>query len=195
MAQTPDQHWQATPNYPPNNPPNYQPSTAPAAPAAPPATGNPAAGPPATGQYQYPQQPDQPVGPPQYPVIERREPAAAGPPAYGNQPPDNRAAYPQDPRVQGAAGQGQGVAGPPGAGPPIQGPIQGPPIQGPPVRPAAPQAPFVLSPPEAAALDRLLNGLGKAEQGDPRPGVEVLSLEVRRRVRQRPAAAAPTKAS
>jgi TIGR03009 family protein len=140
MAQTPEQHWQATPNSPPNYPPNYQPSTAP---ASPPATGNPAAGAPPPDQNRYPQQPNQPVGPPQYPTIERR------PPADGNPPPDNRAAYPpQDPRAQGIPGQGPPLAGPPAAGQPIQGP---------PVRNAAPQAPFVLSPPEAAALDNLLN--------------------------------------
>ncbi len=140
MAQTPEQHWQATPN-PSNYPPNYQPSTAP---ASPPATGNPAAAAPATGQYQNPQQPDQPVGPPQYPTIERRGPALAGQPVYGPEPPpDNRTTYPQqDPRAQGAAGQGP--------------PLAGPPIQGPPVRPQAPQAPFVLSPPEARALENLL---------------------------------------
>ena len=146
LAQAPEQHWQATPNYPPNYPPNYQPATAQ---AGPPATGNPAASPPAAGQYQYPQQPDQPVGPPQYPGIERRQPAPAGPPGYGNPPPDNRAAYPQqDPRAQGGPGQGPPVAGPPAAGQPIQGP---------PVRTRAPQAPFVLSPAEAEALDRLLS--------------------------------------
>ncbi len=149
MAQTPEQHWQATPNYPPNNPPNYQ---APTAPASPPATGNPAPAAPATGQYQNPQQPDQPVGPPPYPTIERREPIPAGPPTSSNQPPDNRTAYPpQDPRLQDPRAQGQGgmlpVAGPP---------IAGPPIQGPPLRNAPPQAPFVLSPPEAKALENLL---------------------------------------
>jgi TIGR03009 family protein len=133
MAQTPEQHWQAAPNYPSNYPPNYQPSTAPGGPGP---AGYPAAGPPTAGQYQNPQQPDQPVGPPQYPTIERRQPA------YGNQPPDNRAAYPQDPRAQGAAGQGQPAAGQPN--------------QGPPMRNAAPQAPFVLSPEQAAGLDNLL---------------------------------------
>ncbi|MGO9110574.1 MAG: hypothetical protein ACLP9L_15230 [Thermoguttaceae bacterium] len=135
MAQAPEQHWQATPNNPSSYPPNYQPSTAP---AGPPVAGSPTAGPPAAGQYQNSQQPDQPVGPPQNPTIERRQLAPAGQPAYGNQPTDTHGAYPlQDPRAQGAAGQGQ-------------------PIQGPPVRNAAPQAPFVLSPQEAAALDNLL---------------------------------------
>jgi len=144
MAQTPEQHWQATPNYPQNNPPNYQPSTTPST-----APGNPATAAPATGQYQNPPQPDQPVGPPQYPTIERRQPPAAGQPAYGPQsPPDNRAAYPpQDPRTQGVAGQSPPAMGPPAAGPPIQGP---------PMRNAGPQAPFVLSPQEAAALENLL---------------------------------------
>ena len=70
LAQAPEQHWQPTPNYPANYPPNYQPSTAP---AGPPATGNPVA-----GQYQNPQQPDQPVGPPQYPTIDRRPAGPAG---------------------------------------------------------------------------------------------------------------------
>ncbi len=149
-AQAPEQHWQATPNYPQNNPPNYQPATA-QNPA--PAPGNPAAGPsatvqgattdrgqyvPATAQYQNPQQPDQPIGPPQYPTIERRLLAPGDRPAYGTQPPDNRNAYPpQDPRAQG-------------------GPATGQPIQGPPVRNVRPQVPFVLSPQEAEALDRLL---------------------------------------
>src|SRR5208337_5612021 len=54
--------------------------------------------------------------------------------------PDNRAIYPQpDPRAQG-----------PGQ------PVAGQPIQGPPVQNRPPQAPFVLSPPEAAALENLL---------------------------------------
>ncbi len=133
LAQAPEQHWQPTPNYPANYPPNYQPSTAP---AGPPATSTPVA-----GQYQNPQQPDQPVGPPQYPTIDRRP---AGPSFYGPPPPDNRAAYPQqDPRAQGGQGQGQ--------------PVAGQPIQGPPVPVGPPKAPFVLSPPEAAALDNLLN--------------------------------------
>ena len=144
MAQAPEQHWQATPDA-PNNPPNYQPSTAP---SAPPATGNPAATPPPTGQYQNPPQPDQFVGPPPHPTIERRGPDPAGQSAYGNQSPDNRAAYPpQDPRAQGVPGQGPSVAGQPAAGPPIQGP---------PARNAPPQAPFVLSPPEVTALENLL---------------------------------------
>ncbi len=151
MAQTPEQqHWQATPNYPSNYPPNYRPATAPTGPAAngDPQAGSPAPAAPATGQYQY-QQPDQPVGPPQYPGIERRQPAPAGQPANGYQAPDNRMAYPQqDPRMQGVGGQGQQILGPPAAGQPMQGP---------PVRNVAPQAPFVLSPPEIVALDNLLN--------------------------------------
>jgi TIGR03009 family protein len=137
MAQTPEQHWQATPNYPSSNPPNYQSSTAPAGSSA----GNSATSP-GTGQNSNLQQPDQPVGPPQNPTIDRRQPAPGNPPAYGNQLPDNRMAYPaQGPRAQGA-GQGQ--------------PAAGQPIQGPPVRTAAPQVPFVLTPPEAAALENLL---------------------------------------
>ncbi|MGA2258920.1 MAG: TIGR03009 domain-containing protein [Thermoguttaceae bacterium] len=139
MAQVPEQHWQATPNYSQNNPPNYQPSTTP---ASPPATGNPVTGTPTAGQYSSPQQADQPVGPPPYPMIDLRRPGPAGQGTSGNQSPDNRATYPQ-----GLAGQGQGVLGQPAVGQPIQGP---------PVRPVAPQAPFVLSPPEAAALDNLL---------------------------------------
>src|SRR5208282_2880039 len=44
------------------------------------------------------------------------------------------------------------------AGPPATGnPVAGQPIQGPPVPVGPPKAPFVLSPPEAAALDNLLN--------------------------------------
>ncbi len=128
MAQTPDQHWQATPNYPSNYPPNYQPSTA---------AGTPTAGPPSAGQYQTQPQPDQPVGPPQYPTIERRQPAPAGQPGYGSPPPDNRAVYPQDPQAQGAAGQR-------------------PPIQGPPERNAPPRAPFELTPEQTAKLENLL---------------------------------------
>ncbi len=139
MAQMPEQHWQATPNYPPNYPPNYQPATAS---GNAPATGNPAAAP-AAGQYPYPRQPDQPVGPPQYPAIERRQPAPADQPAYGYQPPDNLATYPpRDGRGQGAPRQGQLSAGQPNQGPPAQN--------------AAPQAPFVLSPQGATALDNLL---------------------------------------
>jgi TIGR03009 family protein len=144
IAQVPEQHWQATPNYPQNNPPNYQPSTTP---ATPPATGNPATSAPAAGQYQDPRQPDQPIGPPQYPTIDRRPTAPVGQAPLANLPPDNRAAYPQDPRAPGSAGQGPAVPGQPAMGQPIQGP---------PVRPVAPQAPFVLSPPEAAALENLL---------------------------------------
>ena len=140
LAQVPEQHWQATPNYPQNSPPNYQPSTAQVGPAT---TGNPATGAPATGQYQ-PQQPDQPVGPPPYPTIDRRDPAPA---AYGTQPPDNRTAYPQDPRAPGPGVQGPPVVGPPAVGQPILGPA---------LRPAPPRVPFVLSPPEAAALENLL---------------------------------------
>ncbi len=144
MAQAPEQHWQATPN-PPNYPPNYQPSTTP---AGTPGTGNPAAGTSATGQYQYPQQPNQPVGPPQDPTIERRQPVPASQPVYGPQlPPDNRGVYPPDPRAQGLPSQGQPIAGPPAAGQAIQGS---------PSRSTAPQAPFVLTPPEIAALENLL---------------------------------------
>jgi TIGR03009 family protein len=171
LAQGPDQQWQAAPNNQPNYPnyqpaPQggaYQPSTAP----GPSAPGNPAAGQPA-GQYQYQQQPDQPVGPPPYPGIERRQPAAPG---YGN-PPDNRAVNsPQDPRAQAGGfvydqAAGRWVATPlqdprmPGGanqGPPLVGPPAArQPLQGPPARPPAPQAPFVLSPQEAAVLERLL---------------------------------------
>ncbi len=132
LGQAPEQHWQASQNYSPNNPPNYQPSTG---------STN---GAPAAGQYQNPQQAQQPVGPSQYPTIERRQPDAA--PAYGpQQPTEGQVSYPQDSRGQAAQGQ------------PIQGPpAQGAQIQGPPAPSAPPQAPFVLSPPEAAALDRLL---------------------------------------
>ena len=178
MAQAPEQHWQATPNYPPNNPPNYQPSTAP---AGPPAT---AIRPrhPAAGQYQNPQQPDQPVGPPQYPTIERRQPAPAGQPAYW------QSAARQSRRLSSAGSAGAGRAGP---------------------RPtAAGSASRRAADPRSSRADRRAAGavralapgsggpgesahrLGKAEQRDPCPGVEVLSLEVRRRVRQRQSAAA-----
>ena len=100
---------------------------------------------PATGQYQNPQQPDQPVGPPQYPRIERRQPAPAGQPAYGESA--ARQSRGLSSAGSAGAGSGQGRHGPPAAGQPIQGP---------PLRNAAPQAPFVLSPPEAAALENLL---------------------------------------
>jgi len=141
-AQVPEQHWQPTQNYPQNTPPNYQPSTAP---AAAPANGTPAAGTPAAGQYRDPQQPDQPVGPPPYPTIDRRQPPPVDQAASGNQLPDNRATYPQYRPVQGLAGQGL-------SGPPIAGQT----VPGPPVRPLAPQVQFVLSPQEMAALDNLL---------------------------------------
>jgi len=141
-AQVPEQHWQATPNYPQNNPPNYQPSSSQ---ASPPATGNPVPGSSSAGQYRDSQQPNQPVGPPPYPTIDRRQPAPVDQAAAGSQPPDNRATYPRYP--QDVAGQGQGVLGPPTAGQPNQGP---------PGRPVAPQTPFVLSPRELAALDNLL---------------------------------------
>ena len=95
-----------------------------------------------------------------------------------NPPPDNRATYPQqDPRAQG-------VAGPRPTG--LQ--VRRSKVR--PCGPHAPQAPFVLSPPEASGPGELAHGLGKAEQRDPCPGVEVLSLEIRRRVRQRQSAAA-----
>ena len=186
MAQAPEQHWQATPNYPPNYPPNYQPSTAP---AAAPATGNPAAGTPAAGQYQNPQQPDQPVGPPQYPTIDRRPAAPAGQPVYGPQPPpDNRTAYPQqDPRAQGVPR----ANGPAGYGP--AGRRAADPRSSRAERRAA-SAVRALAPGSGGA-GKSAHRLGKAEQRDPCPGIEVLSLEVRRRVRQRHSRRRPTKAS
>ena len=106
MAQTPEQHWQATPNYPPNYPPNYQPSTAP---AGPPATGNPAARPPRRRDNINIR--SSPINPSARRSIRRSSAVSPPRPASrptGNQPPDNRAAYPQqDPRGQGVAGQGQ----------------------------------------------------------------------------------------
>jgi TIGR03009 family protein len=144
FAQAPEQHWQAAPNYPSSSGPNYQPSTAPAAGTT---TGNSTATAPAAGPYQY--QPPQTAnaGQPRLPPLETR-PAAAADAQYGQQiPPDNRQGYPQYPAAQGAPGQGQ----------PTQGqPIQGPPIQGPPARPTGSKVPFVLSPPEMAALENLL---------------------------------------
>ena len=135
----PEQHWQAAPSDAPRYP-NYQPSTAPD--PAPPAADTPA-GPMNAGQYQDPRRPDQPVGPPQYPAIERRLLDAGGRPVYGPQPPDNRMAYPP---------QGQRIEGPPGQGQPAAGP----PMQGPPLRNAPPQPPFVLSELEARHLENLL---------------------------------------
>jgi TIGR03009 family protein len=143
LAQGPEQRWQSTPNYPANNPQAYQPSTAP---ANQPATGNPPS-PAASGQYQYQytRQPDQPVGPPQYPAVERQTGPAGQ--AYVSLPPDNRATYPQqDPRMPGRGGPIQGLSGPPA----------GQQIQGPPVRPAPPQTPFVLTLRESIALENLL---------------------------------------
>jgi TIGR03009 family protein len=160
-AQQPEQHWQASQNYPANNPPNYQPSTAPNQSAA----GSPAPGQYPAGQYspgqnsagqsQYPQQSNPPAGqqqylqqyPQQYQQYqsEPRQPAPAGQQGYGNQQGDNPAARPQQyqyPQVQIVPGQG-----PPAASQAMQGP---------PVRNDAPKAPFVLSPPEATALENLL---------------------------------------
>ena len=141
-AQPPEQHWQATQNYPPNNGPNYQP------PNNQPASGsNPAAAAPATGQYQYPPQGAN-SQPQQYPPADGRPAAPAGPQQYGPPAqPDNRQNYPQNPGGPAA----------PGFGPISPGQtIQGPPIQGPPAQPATPQVPFLLSRPEINALENLL---------------------------------------
>ena len=178
MAQAPEQHWQATPNYPPNYPPNYQPSTAQ---AGAPASGNPAAGAPATGQYQNPPAARSTRRPSA--VSNDRAPSAApaGQPVYGpHQPPDNRAAYPpQDPRAQGAGrAPGDGPAGRRAADPRSSRAER-----------RAAGAVRALAPGSGGAGESA-HGLGKAEQRDPCPGVEVLSLEVRRRVRQRQSAAA-----
>ncbi len=144
IAQTTEQHWQATPNDRPNYGPNYQSSTVAATGSA---AGNPAAAP-AAGQYPY--QPPQSASagqqnPGYAPPANADQRAAGEPPAAGP-----RQTYPQYPTVQGAPGQGQV-----GPGQPIQG-QPGQPIQGPPVRPMAPQVPFVLPQQDVIALDNLL---------------------------------------
>ena len=139
-AQPPEQHWQATQNYPSNNGPNYQSSAA--------SGSNPAPAAPATGQYQY-QQP-QPANsqPPQYPPADGRPAAQAGPQQYGPPAqPDNRQNYPQNPAGPAVAGLGPISPGQT---------AQGPPIQGTPAQPATPQVPFLLSRPEITALENLL---------------------------------------
>jgi TIGR03009 family protein len=138
LAQQPEQHWQATPNYPASNGPNYQPSAP---------SGNPSTGP-TNPQYQY-QPPQQgTAAQQQYPPSDARGGAPAGPPQYGPQlQPDNRQNYPQNPAGPAAPGMGPITPGQP---------IQGAPIQGPPERPNTPQVPFLLSQPEINALNNLL---------------------------------------
>ena len=141
MAQTPEQHWQATPNYPSNNPPNYQPSTA-------------------QGRCSRVWQSG--AGPPRGTIPKS---AAARPTRRPSTISDDRAPRAGPARRRHWPISRPTIAGPilrrirgrsPGRARRLGPPAAGQPIQGPPVRNAPPQAPFVLSPPEAGALENLL---------------------------------------
>ena len=173
MAQAPEQHWQATPNYPSNYPPNYQPSTAQAGPARGRQSGRSGRRPRGNTKIR-----SSPINRSAHRNIRRSSavslPRPASRPTEISRPTIARPI----PRIRGRRACGPGPAGRRAADPRSS-------------RAERPAAGAVRAlAPGSGGTGESAHGLGKAEQRDPRPGVEVLSLEIRPRVRQRQSAAA-----